>query len=38
VEEIMTRAGSDFVTTRTDITTDAGEPVVSVWSRLVVRA
>jgi acyl dehydratase len=37
VEEIMTRAGSDFITTRTDITTDAGEQVVSVWSRLVVR-
>jgi acyl dehydratase len=38
VEEIMSRAGNDFVTTRTDITTDTGEPVVSVWSRLVVRA
>ena len=37
VEEIMSRGGHDFLTTRTDIATDAGEPVVSVWSRLVVR-
>ena len=33
----MVRAGNDFLTTRTDISTDAGEPVVSVWSKLVVR-
>jgi acyl dehydratase len=38
VEEIMNRAGNDFLTTRTEITTDTGEPVVSVWSRLVARA
>jgi len=38
VEEIMTRAGNDFLTTRTDVTTDAGEPVVTAWSRLVARA
>jgi acyl dehydratase len=37
VEEVMSRAGNDFLTTRTDISTDAGEPVVSVWSRLVAR-
>jgi acyl dehydratase len=37
VEKIMARGGHDFLTTRTDIGTDAGEPVVSVWSRLVVR-
>ena len=37
VEDIMVRAGNDFLTTRTDITTDTGEPVVSVWSKLVVR-
>jgi acyl dehydratase len=37
VEEIMSRGGHDFLTTRTDVSTDAGEAVVSVWSRLVVR-
>jgi acyl dehydratase len=37
VEKIMARGGHEFLTTRTDIATDAGEPVVSVWSRLVVR-
>jgi acyl dehydratase len=37
VEEIMTRGGHDFLTTRTDVSTSAGEPVVSVWSKLVVR-
>ena len=37
VEEITSRGGHDFLTTRADVTTDAGEPVVSVWSRLVVR-
>ena len=38
VEEIMARAGNEFLTTRVDITTDTGDPVVSVWARLVVRA
>ena len=38
VETIMSRAGNEFLTTRIDMATDAGEPVVSVWSRLVVRA
>ena len=37
VEEIMSRGGHDFLTTRTDVSTDAGDAVVSVWSRLVVR-
>jgi acyl dehydratase len=37
VEEIMSRAGSDFLTTRTEVATEAGEPVVTVWSRLVIR-
>jgi acyl dehydratase len=37
VEEIMSRGGHDFLTTRTDVSTDSGEAVVSVWSRLVVR-
>jgi len=38
VEAIMSRGGNEFLTTRIDMATDAGEPVVSVWSRLVVRA
>jgi acyl dehydratase len=37
VEEIMSRGGHDFLTIRTDITDASGAPVVSVWSRLVVR-
>jgi acyl dehydratase len=37
IEEIMSRSGHDFLTTRTDVTTTAGEPVVSAWSKLVVR-
>jgi len=37
VEEIISRGGHDFVTTRSDVTTESGEPVVSVWSKLVQR-
>jgi acyl dehydratase len=37
VEEARTVGGLGFLGTRTDITTVGGEPVVSVWSRLVVR-
>ncbi|HET9517168.1 MAG TPA: MaoC family dehydratase N-terminal domain-containing protein [Actinoplanes sp.] len=37
VDEIVSRGGHDFLTTRTDVTTEAGEPVVVVWSKLVVR-
>jgi acyl dehydratase len=37
VEEARTVGGMGFLGTRTDITTEGGEPVVSVWSRLVVR-
>jgi acyl dehydratase len=37
VDEILSRGGHDFLTTRTDVTTEAGEPVVSVWSKLVQR-
>jgi acyl dehydratase len=37
VEEIVTRGGHDFLTTRTEVATTAGEPVVTVWSKLVVR-
>ena len=37
VEEIISRGGHDFLTTRTEISTVAGEPVVTTWSKLVVR-
>ena len=37
IEQIMARAGHDFLTTRTDVTTADGEAVLSAWSRLVVR-
>jgi acyl dehydratase len=37
IEEITSRGGHDFLTTRTEISSDTGEPVVTVWSRLVQR-
>jgi acyl dehydratase len=37
VEGITSRAGHDFLTTRTDVKTTAGEHVVSAWSKLVMR-
>jgi acyl dehydratase len=37
VEEIVERGGHEFLTTRTEVTTAAGEPVVTAWSKLVVR-
>ncbi|MFI5492530.1 MaoC family dehydratase N-terminal domain-containing protein [Actinoplanes sp. NPDC051859] len=37
VDEITSRGGHDFMTTRTEVTTEAGEPVVTVWSKLVQR-
>ena len=37
VEEITHRGGHDFMTTRTDVTTEAGELVVTAWSKLVQR-
>ena len=37
IEEIASRSSLGFLTTRTDVTTSAGEPVVTVWSKLVVR-
>jgi acyl dehydratase len=37
VEEITSRAGHDFLTTRTDVTTLGGDPVASITARLVVR-
>jgi len=37
VEEIISRGGHEFLTTRTDVRTVDGEPVVTVWSKLVQR-
>jgi acyl dehydratase len=37
VDEITQRGGHDFITTRAEISTEAGEPVVTVWSKLVQR-
>jgi acyl dehydratase len=37
IEDLVSRGGHDFVTTRTDVATVTGEPVVTVWSKLVVR-
>jgi acyl dehydratase len=37
VEEITQRGGHDFITTRTEVSTEAGEPVVTVWAKLVQR-
>ena len=37
VDEITSRGGHDFITTRTEVSTEAGEPVVTVWSKLVQR-
>jgi len=37
VDDVTSRGGHDFVTTRTEVRTAAGEPVVTVWSKLVVR-
>lgn len=37
IEEFVSRGGHDFLMTRTEVSTAAGEPVVTVWSKLVVR-
>ena len=37
VESISSRAGQDFITTRTEVTDESGEPVVTVWAKLVQR-
>ncbi|HEY0699451.1 MAG TPA: MaoC family dehydratase N-terminal domain-containing protein [Micromonospora sp.] len=37
VEDITSRSGHDFLTTRIEVTTVTGEPVVTAWSKLVVR-
>lgn len=37
IEEITSRGGHDFLTLRSDVAADDGEPVVTVWAKLVVR-
>jgi acyl dehydratase len=37
VEEITARGGHDFITTRTEVSTESGELVVTAWSKLVQR-
>jgi acyl dehydratase len=37
VEEITQRGGHDFITTRADVTTEDGEPVLTAWMKLVQR-
>jgi acyl dehydratase len=37
IEEITTRGGHGFLTSRTDMVDERGEPVVTAWSKLVVR-
>ena len=37
VDQITQRGGHDFITTRTEVTTEDGEPVVTAWSKLVQR-
>jgi len=37
IEDIVSRGGHAFLTTRTEVATVTGEPVVTVWMKLVVR-
>ncbi|MFC0526504.1 MaoC family dehydratase N-terminal domain-containing protein [Phytohabitans kaempferiae] len=37
VEDIISRGGHEFLTTRTEVSTAAGQPVLSAWSKIVVR-
>lgn len=37
IEKLSSRAGLDSVSLRADISTTAGEPVVTTWSKLVAR-
>ena len=37
IEEILSRGGHDFLTTRQEVRTTAGELVVTVWHKTVVR-
>lgn len=37
IENITSRGGHEFLNTRTDVSTVGGEPVVTVWSKFVIR-
>lgn len=37
IDEILSRGGHDFLTSRFDIVTAGGEPVGTVWTKLVIR-
>jgi len=37
VEEITQRGGHDFITTRADVATEDGEPLLTAWMKLVQR-
>jgi acyl-CoA thioesterase FadM len=37
LDDIMTRAGNDFLTIRAEIATDSGEPLCTATARLVIR-
>jgi acyl dehydratase len=37
IEDILARGGHDFLTCRFDFVTVAGEPVATVWTKLVIR-
>jgi acyl dehydratase len=37
IEEIITRGGHDFLTTRTEVTDATGATVVTAWSKIVIR-
>jgi acyl dehydratase len=37
VEEVMSRGSLDVLTIRTDVSTEAGEPVVTSWGKLAAR-
>ncbi|MEU1748645.1 MaoC family dehydratase N-terminal domain-containing protein [Micromonospora arida] len=37
IEDVSARGGHGFLTTRTDVSTVGGEPVVAVWARYVIR-
>jgi acyl dehydratase len=37
VESISSRAGQDFITTRTEVSDESGDPIVTVWAKLVQR-
>jgi acyl dehydratase len=37
IEQITSRAGNEFLSTRSEIQAEDGEPVVTAWTKLVIR-